>query len=1163
MTGCLFVIYKMKFRENQLENQLSHVGFKQKKIAYLVAVILPMMIEGPLAFAACNGSVTSPNSNAVSILCNNDGATTVGNLTVNDSTTYVDTTNAGSTSYVSGGSKTLVQFDGQGRVLTVNQGGVLSNFRNVNGNRIAVVMGQPTQNAGASTTFTTTPVAGATVVSISGTPASTWVGQSLVVGRYSAADGGDFIAGTAYKITAVDTVNKTVTLETALSADFAPGDSTLPFVYGVVSNYGAGVTKRFTGEAADIFGSRHFYNNVVDNSGTISARIQASELNSTATGDAPTPFTSAAYGIRTSVAGDYLIDNKVTGEISVTTAARGTMIAVEAGGNVTRMDIRNAGLISVQQTQTISPTVISATGNPSATSNGFAYNAATLNQGNAIQTQEEVEEFNLLNESTGVIRTRGDYTGSIYLRAAEKVIVNNGLIEHLSTAGGTNYTKGFAIGAVSDGGEIRTLDLTNNGTINGDILVVNGNALRYSLLSTLGSGTGGSFSLVNGINDRLNINNQFGQSDSSITNAGTVNGNLYLSNGTHELTNKLGATWTGDIDVDQRNTLCGQSSSITAGCGGGDVGKNTVQTAVVETVSVNGSRSQTFNVYNLTTTTPGTFKADKTGLTITSTATNPTSLSASAASSIVTGSTFTGIFTTVGTKSFTFENEGTFVGNLTVRTASTNLLGSLVESSVTLIPTITGAGGATANAASADGVAGLGNTFNVISTAGGSVNNITIKPKVADGVTVVDGQYYKLANTFQINSSNVAAGATTLPTVEASNSLVSWTASVNSNNALVLESEVADASNVAGVSGNSAKALNALASANNSLLGTLANLDGDAKVAKAAETLVPEVNGASVNAAQRSFGSAMQLISNRNSAAQTNYLANLSGQRGVSTGDDPQLTGFWLQAIGYNADQNRRKGVDGYDVAAYGAALGVDRIINVDNNLRVGGAFTYTNSKVEADGTNNGDTVAVNSYIGSVYASVNMGDWYLNGSVVAGQHQYDSRRQVVNATVKGDYEAKQVGVFMDAGLPINTRLGTLIPVASAAYNYLDIDRYQERGTGGLNVSGNEVHSFRTGLGARMLFPVYKNNSFVELRGVWFHEFADNRFDTTARFTTGGSSFRTNGVSQARDSANVGMSVKLNGDANAWMQQSLLLTYDAEVKDQFLSHTGSVQLRFDF
>lgn len=785
--------------------------------------------------------------------------------------------------------------------------------------------------------------------------------------------------------------------------------------------------------------------NILTNSGTISATISSANVSS----NAARVNTGAVVGLGTDAEGEYELTN--TGTISATHYGVGRVNGVEAGGDVEEMTITNSGIISGTAASAITLTRSTAASFQGKTS--LYGTAANIGVAAGIYAEEEVQSLTIHNKAQGQINGVGSYASGIYTRAVETSIVNDGAIS------GTK----IGIAQVSDSNEIRSMTLTNNGTINGDILSVNGSALRWWSLSN-GEGTDGAT-----LDSRLTISSQAGQADSTITNNGTVNGNFYYSNGSHSLVNTTVATLNGNIDLDQRDT-------------------------------VNGA------------------------------------------------------VTNVGTKVFSFENAGTFSGNFTIHTAAT--------SDISLMPTITGAGGNTANTSLSTGIAGMGSTLNVITTAGGDESNMTIKPKVASGIAVASGQFYTLAATYQINSVNVSSGATSLPNVQASSSLLSWVASVNSNHALVLQSQVHNADAIAGVSGNSANALNALLNANNPLFSTIANMESDSDVAKASQSLVPEVNGASVNAAQRALGSSMQIISNRNSAAQTNFITGLSSQSGVATGDAPNNTGVWIQGVGFTADQDKRKQADGYQVNAYGMAIGVDRVVNADNNLRVGGAFTYTNSNIDAKGSNKGDTVGLDSYLGSLYASVNMGDWYLNGSVVAGQHKYDNKRVVFGSVAKGSYDANQFGINAEAGMPIKTGLGTLIPLVSAAYNYLDIDGYSERGTGGLKVSGDSVDSFRTGLGARMLFPVYKNNSYFEVRGVWFHEFADNRFDTTARFTTGGSSFKTAGVTQARDSANFGASLKLMGDAGK-LQQSLLLSYDGEVKDQYVGHTGSIQVRFDF
>lgn len=528
------------------------VPVRRHLIRAAIAAAIPFSLAAGNAYAACQGSVAAPFSNAVSILCNNDGGNTNGNLTVADPTTFADTTNAGSTNYVAGGNKILVQFDGQGRELTVDEGGLLANYRNVAGARTAVTMGASTQNASATTTFASEPAIGTSTVTLSNTPAATWVGQSLIFGRYDAADG-DFFPGQSYVITAVNPAAKTVTVQGTLASGFeGSGDGSLPLVYSVVSNYGQGSTVDGV-----------FYNNIINNAGTIASRIQLSELNPAAATVAA-PYNSAIYGIRTAVAGNYLIANAESGLIKVSNAGIGNAYAVEEGGNVTRLDVNNAGTIEAERTQALT-LVTNTIGGATAKSGGLNFNATTLGLANAINTQEEADQFNLNNAETGVVRAIGDYNGAIYMRAAEKSIVNDGLIEHVSSAGGTDYGKGFAIGSVSDGGEVRELTITNNGIIHGDILAVNGNALRWYLLSTVGDSSAGTLgseaALAAGLDSRLTINNQNGQENSQISNVSTIVGNLWLSNGEHELENT--GTISGNIQVDQRDTQYGTVSGAT------------------------------------------------------------------------------------------------------------------------------------------------------------------------------------------------------------------------------------------------------------------------------------------------------------------------------------------------------------------------------------------------------------------------------------------------------------------------------------------------------------------------------------------------------------------------------------------------------------------------
>ena len=787
--------------------------------------------------------------------------------------------------------------------------------------------------------------------------------------------------------------------------------------------------------------------NRITNSGTISATISdANMLTNKARLN-----TVALAGIGTDAAGEYSIRN--SGTISATHNGIGRTSGIEVGGDVESMVINNSGTIEAVRANTITLTSSTA-----ALFQGTVTlsNSSTTSTGNigilaGIYSEEEAESLTINN--TGTISGTGSYASGIYARALSTTINNSGLISGSA----------IAIAQLADDGDTRSMILKNSGTINGDILSVNGAAMRWWSLSN-GEGTNSAT-----IDSRLNIASQWGQVNSVINNSGTINGNLYYSNGTHSLTNT--GVLNSNIDLDQRDT---NSSAI------------------------------------------------------------------------------------VGTKQFTFENAGEFDGDMLIHTASTTASGSLVESSITLIPTIMGSGAGSSLLNPSSNIAGMGSTLNIVTSAGGSESDITLAPKVASGIVVKNGEFFTVANTYQLNGSTVSAGTSNLPQVSSANSLINWSAEVNANGSLVLESATSTAG-ITGLSQGGRNALSNLLTFDSSLGSQVQNLDGDAAVQKAAEQLKPEVNNAGyqavISATDKVFGLIGQHLESMN-------VAQLGGKSGVATGEQAASSGIWFQTFGFRGDQDKRKGVDGYDADAFGFAAGADTLL-ADGNTRVGAAISYGNSDVNGKGVTSSNRVDIDSYQATLYGTRLLDGWYLNGALGLGRHEYDSRRVIINNTVNGSHEAWQYTAKVDAGMPISVGKSSLIPVASLTYSRLDENGYTEHGEGALRISGRNTDSLRSGLGVKAIVPleIGSLNSGIELRALWQHEFADTEQDTTARFAAGGSTFRTSAVSQERDSANLGISYRIVG--NNTLKQSLLLSYDAEIRSQYLGQTALLQARFDF
>jgi outer membrane autotransporter protein len=595
-----------------------------------------------------------------------------------------------------------------------------------------------------------------------------------------------------------------------------------------------------------------------------------------------------------------------------------------------------------------------------------------------------------------------------------------------------------------------------------------------------------------------------GPKDSNIDNSGTINGNFYLGSGQHVINNS--GTINGNVNVDQAGGI-GAFAAAQAGTGG----------------------------YSYTSSGTGT---DANG--------NACPSGGAGTNDALCAATRTVLASFAGSRILDITNSGAINGNVTVN----NTTG---DSQITIRPTVTGSGaGSSANTPS-NNIAGINGTLTVNGTATNA--NVNLAPTVQSGVVVKNGEWFKVANAVAGN----VLSSTNLPTLtQPSNGLLSWTEQINNSGNLVIGANV-NAANVAGISTAGSNALNTLMTFDSTLGNLVQNLSSSEQVRIAAEQLHPETNGAQIQTALNVTEKVFGLVETH--LAET-HLAQLTGKSGVSTGDPAHDTGFWMQGFGFRGDQDRRNSVDGYSADAYGFALGADTLIQP--RTRVGGALSYTQSNIDDKGLSTGNRTDIDSYQATLYGSMLMEGWYLNGDVGLGKHNYDARRIVLGGIVNGSHDAWQYTARVDAGWPIQMGKATVTPVAALTYSRLNQDSYSETGVGALNVTGKDTDSVRSGLGAKAHIPLGEGtvNTALELRAIWNHEFGSTSQDTTASFVDGGSAFTTSGVKTARDGANLGASLVLS-HSDKDVLQNLLLSYDAEIKDQYLSHTARLQARFDF
>lgn len=853
-------------------------------------------------------------------------------------------------------------------------------------------------------------------------------------------------------------------------------------------------------------------------------------------------------GINTRDVGEYEITNDAN--ITIVNSGRGQAYGIAGNGDVEELAVENEGTISVTR-GSITLSKVTATSLQSGGGN--------LAVAAGIFAEEELETLSI--ENNGTITASGLLAAGVYSRAGQFTLENNGTIEHTGN--------GIAIAAVSDSGETRTADIENEGTITGDVMMVGGHAQRWWALSN-GYGTDGAT-----IDSRLEINSQFGQLDSTIANAGTISGNFYYGNGTHNLVNGEEGEITGNIDVDQRTTSAVPSSATCWISGPNPNGRNACpgdvsSASVGETIENPRAEEPSDNAAVVLTSYSETSNLDGGG---------------------GVGATYSEYHVIWGTKSFTFENAGEFEGDLTVRTqdsyletaGSSNFSITTPESTVTLIPHLFGGGSLDKGSLEESASAFIDGTLKVWNGTDTTLERTTTIAPVVDSL-VKNGEWYLIAD-------EVVADPDDVPNVEES-VLVHWTAATDAGsggNSLAIQANVQDASVVSGLSASGITTVNALMnteSADDDVLalgGALQNLKNANDVRIAGEQLAPETNFATQQAALTLAFLTGQHIDNRlanvgatGNAGPASGFAEPSGlgmkqapEGRMSLGaygDEAATTvrldrgGMWGQAFGAGLDQSARANVDGYGASIYGAIAGIDNWVAPGIRLGIAGGYGYTD--IDGAGDTEHNATQIDSYLGIVYGAIKGTGWYASGHLGYAWNQYDTTR-VLSVPFKdvasASHDGRKYTAAAEVGSPFKSAMATFTPVASLNYSYLDQDGYKETSGGGmaLTVQDQETTSLQSGLGVKLQAAIAAD-TLLEGRAIWFHEFEDASQQVTAAFG-GAPSFTASGPSVGRDTADLGVGLF----AYTAVSTSFQLNYDALVRDDFVAHTGSGRVRMEF
>lgn len=344
-----------------------------------------------------------------------------------------------------------------------------------------------------------------------------------------------------------------------------------------------------------------------------------------------------------------------------------------------------------------------------------------------------------------------------------------------------------------------------------------------------------------------------------------------------------------------------------------------------------------------------------------------------------------------------------------------------------------------------------------------------------------------------------------------------------------------------------------------------------AQVAVLMETLQPSAVATAVSAGAQATGAASagttlgrvaKLRSDALYARMQNAPAGPAGP--TSSTNVPGATGIWGKAVGTKGDQDAIDGVEGYEFDTAGLVFGYDS--QVHQNWLVGVNVGYIASDVDS-GYNLTANSDIDSWVAGLYGTYSRGIDYLDFGFSYIKGDISSERKVIQGAttfnVTGDTDSSTYVLFGNLGRNyIYNNQHILTPYLGAQWSTTSVDGYTETGTGALEFEKNDTSLFNTTLGVKYEYVVSDKTS-LKARASWAHEWSnDLQSVVKSRFTAlgaGGAYFETRGIDVDADRFGFGLGAKFYMAQNVSMD----LDYDLEMADEYISHTGSINFRYNF
>ncbi len=259
--------------------------------------------------------------------------------------------------------------------------------------------------------------------------------------------------------------------------------------------------------------------------------------------------------------------------------------------------------------------------------------------------------------------------------------------------------------------------------------------------------------------------------------------------------------------------------------------------------------------------------------------------------------------------------------------------------------------------------------------------------------------------------------------------------------------------------------------------------------------------------------------------------------------------------VGVGDDFNAR----GYNMDSGGFTLGVD--YKFCSHFAMGLMAGYVGTGVDL---NQGGRVLVNGGKVGIYGTAFGSGLYADFAVTGGYSSYDTRRNGLQGTARGDTDGGDLNVLYGMGYDFKAGGLSFGPTASFNYTYVGLRDFSETGSlAPLHFNSQGQDSLRTSFGAKASYDWKIGTVLIkpELRAAWQHEYGIASYALDSSFASGaGDVFQVNGPKIGRDSflLGAGFSIQLNPRTATYVY------YDGELgRERFNSQNVSGGFRVSF